>query len=81
MFPLFVDLMTDDAADGCATDGPDRAATCQDGAADGTDAGADGSVFILRRHSGTSTQADQHDCSHCTERESVNCFYWVSFVC
>ena len=75
---LFADLMADHTADGCATDSPDRTATRKDGSSNRTDTCADGSIFVLRRHSGTSTQADQHDYGKRTERESAYIFHGMT---
>jgi len=41
------DFVADNAADGCAANGSDRAAAGQDSTADSTDASADGSAFVL----------------------------------
>ena len=57
---LFLELVTDDAADRRATHRSDGAATSQDGAANSADTGANRGIFILLRHSGTTPQAEQH---------------------
>jgi hypothetical protein len=67
----FADFVTDNPADGCATNGSDRAATGENGATDGTNTGADGRILVLPRHAGTRTQAKQHGCGKRTERKSL----------
>jgi hypothetical protein len=64
---LMFDFVADDAADGGTADGSEYATTGKDGAADGADTRADGGVLVLRRHSGTRTQAEQHGCGNGTE--------------
>jgi hypothetical protein len=54
---LMVDFVADDAANGCTADGSECAAFGKNGPADGSDTRADGGVFVLRRHPGTTTQA------------------------
>jgi len=71
----FAGFVADNAADGCTADGSDRAATRKNGASDGTDSGADGGVLILPRHAGTTTQAEQHCCGNCTDRNSLYRFH------
>jgi hypothetical protein len=61
-------LVADNATNDCTADGSGRAATRENGASDGTGAGADGGALFLRRHTGTSSQAEQHCCGHCIER-------------
>jgi len=70
--------VTDHAADNCAADGSDRAAARKNGASDGTGTGANGSVLVLRRHSGTTTEAEQNGCGECTERKSPNRFHGLT---
>jgi hypothetical protein len=65
---LMFDFVADDAADGGTAEGSERAAVRKHGTADGTDSSADGGVLTLRRHAGTTTQAEQHGCGNCTER-------------
>jgi hypothetical protein len=64
--------VADVAADGGATHGSDRAATRQDGTANGTDPGANGRVLTLPRHSGTSTQAKDHYCAYYADCQSLH---------
>jgi hypothetical protein len=63
----FADFVADDAADNGAADGSERAAVRKHGAADGADPSADGGVPILRRHAGTTHQAEQQRRGNCTE--------------
>jgi hypothetical protein len=74
------DFVAYDAADGCTTDGSEHATTRKNGAADGTYTRADGGVLVLRRHPGTSTQAEQHGCGNGTERGSLKRIYGVELV-
>jgi hypothetical protein len=79
MISFMADLMPDDAANGCATDTPDRAATRQDGTSGSTDGRTDGGIFVLRRHAGTPTKTEQDDCEAGAKGESlkyVACFHW-----
>jgi hypothetical protein len=41
-------------------------------------AGADEGVFILPRHAGTTTQAEEHCCGGYTERETLHRFHWIT---
>jgi hypothetical protein len=77
---LMFDLMADDAADGSAADGSEHATTRKNGTADGADTRADGGVPVLRRHPGTSTQAEQHGCGNGTERGSLKRIFSVELV-
>jgi hypothetical protein len=74
------DFVADDAADGCAANGPDRAATRQNGTADGTNASTDRGALVLRRHAGTRPESCQHDCDQCTISESLCCFHGITSV-
>ncbi|SBT04169.1 hypothetical protein ACCAA_130120 [Candidatus Accumulibacter aalborgensis] len=71
----FVDLVADDAADDCPADRANRAAAGEDGTSDSPHASANGCALVLRRHPGTSTQAEQHGCCNCIERESLYGFH------
>jgi hypothetical protein len=75
---LLIDLVSDNAANGSTADGSCGAATGKNGTADGTDTCADRRALILRRHAGTSTQAEQHCCRNCTDRESLHPFHGVA---
>jgi hypothetical protein len=75
---LLIDLVSDNAADGCTADGSCGAAPGKNGTTDGTHTCTDRSALILRRHTGTSTQAEQHCCRKCTDRESLNPFHGVA---
>jgi len=74
-FTSLADFVTDHAADSRAADGSDGAAARKNGASYGTDAGADGGILVLRRHSGTTTEAEQNGCGECAERKSLNRFH------
>jgi hypothetical protein len=52
--------VSNDTADSGAAYRSDRAAARQDSPANRTNSGADGSVLILPRHPGASTQAEHH---------------------
>lgn len=69
------DFVADDATHGCTANGSDSAAAGKNGTSDGTNSSADDSVLILRRHSGTTTQAQQHCCSNCNKRKSLRRFH------
>jgi hypothetical protein len=49
-----------------------RASRCPGSAPGCADPRADGGVLVLRRHPGTSTQAEQHGCGNCTECVSLH---------
>jgi hypothetical protein len=74
------DFMADDAANGSTADGSDRAAAGKNCASDGADTGADGGILVLRRHSGTRTQAEQHGGGNGTERDSLKRINGVELV-
>jgi len=74
----FADFVADNTADGCTADGSACATARKNGASDGTGASADGSVPILRRHAGTSTQADQHCGGNGTKREFLYRFHRIT---
>lgn len=65
---LFIDLVANDAADRSATHRAGGAAAGQDGATHSADTGTDRGIFILRRHSGTPHQAEQHGYCCCIYR-------------
>jgi len=66
--PSFVriDFVADDAANGGTADSTGRTAAGKNGADTGADTGADSGILILRRHAGTTTQTEQHDCCNYT---------------
>jgi hypothetical protein len=57
---LFADFVANDAADRRATHRAGSASAGQDRAAHSADTGANRGISILRRHSGTAQQAEQH---------------------
>lgn len=74
---LLLAFVADVAANGGATDGADSAATGQHGTANGTDAGTDGGVLLLRRHAGTTGQAEQHGCCHGAKYQLLGRFHFA----
>jgi hypothetical protein len=74
------DFVADDAANGCATDSSEHATAGKNSAADGADTRADGGVLVLRRHPGTTTQAEQHGCGNGTEYVSLQGVDDLEFV-
>lgn len=75
---LLIDFVSDDAADGCAADGTRRAATRKNGPSDCADTCADRSALTLCRHTGTSTQAQQHCCRNRTDGKSLHRFHGIT---
>jgi hypothetical protein len=74
----FADFVANDAADDGTAEGSGRATAGKNGTTDGTNAGADSGVLTLPRHAGTTTQADQHCCGNCAERESLHRFHGIT---
>jgi hypothetical protein len=72
------DFVADDAADGSAAHGSDRAAAGQDGTADGTDARTDRGALVLCRHAGAAPKAKQQDCSHRAGCKLMQGFHWIA---
>jgi hypothetical protein len=56
---LFLHVVADNAADDCAADRSYCAPSREDGSTDGADSRTYGSVLILPRHAGTTTQKKQ----------------------
>jgi hypothetical protein len=73
----FADFVTDNAANGCATDCSEHTAPRKNGASDGTDASANGGVLTLRRHAGASTEGQHYCCGNCTERDFLRLFHGI----
>jgi len=77
---LLADFVADHAADGSAAYGSDCAAARQDRTAGGTDTGTDRGAFVLRRHAGTSTQANQEGDGNCAKCEFLYRFHGIPLM-
>jgi hypothetical protein len=61
---LIADFVADDTTDGGTANGSDRTAAGKHGTTNGTDSSTNGGVFILGRHVGAPSQAEQHGCGN-----------------
>jgi len=77
---LLVDLIANNTADRRTTYGPDRTTTGQYRSGYSTNTGADSRVFVLRRHSGTTTESEYYRCSYYAFRKLLDCFHFHTFL-
>jgi hypothetical protein len=76
--PSLVDFVADDTADNGTTYRSDRAATGQYSTTDRANSCADGRILFLLRHTGTTTQANQHCRGECTKRKFTYHFHVIT---
>jgi hypothetical protein len=67
--------MADNASDRRPADRSDRAAARESSTSDSTDPGADRGVPVLRRHPGTTRQAEHHCRNKSTNRKPLHRFH------
>jgi len=72
--------MAYDATDRRTADRSDGAAARKDRTPDGTYAGANGRVPVLRRHPGTTTQAEHRRRNKRTNRKPSHRFHWNTSI-
>jgi hypothetical protein len=70
-----VDFVTDNAADRRTADRSDCAAARENSTSDSTDPSADRGVPVLRRHPGTTRQAEHCCCNKSTNRKPLHRFH------